>query len=166
MRHRITLMFCLVAALLLPNLSAITQEDKLNVVASYSILADVVQNIAGDHVAVTTLIPVGADPHTFQPSPRELTALTDADLIFVNGAGIEEALLDVIEGAAEDTPIVEISACVEIIPIGASGHMHEDDEHAHDDDDHADEHDDDHADEHDDEHAHDDDEHAHDDERF
>ena len=179
MRHRITLMFCLVAALLLPNLNAITQEDKHNVVASYSILADVVQNIAGDRVEVTTLIPVGADPHSFLPSPRELTALAEADLIFVNGAGIEEALLDVIEGAAEDTPIVEISACVEIIPIGASGHMHEDDEHAdehdddhahdHDEDDHADEHDtehdddhaDDHADDHDDEHAHeDDDDHA------
>ena len=169
MRHRITLLFCLLAALLLPNFSAITQEDKLQVVASYSILADVVQNIAGDRIELATLIPVGADPHTFQPSPRELTVLTEADLIFVNGAGIEEALLAVIESAADDTPIVEISACVEIIPIGASGHMHDEheDEHAHEDDEHADEHDDDHAhdeddDEHmdDDDHAHEDDEHA------
>ena len=116
--------------------------------------------------------------------------MTEADLIFVNGAGFKEALLGVIENAAEDTPIVEISACVEIIPIGASGHMHDDDEHAHDDedehahdddehahededehahehDDHADEddddhahEDDDHADEHDDDHAHEDDDHA------
>ena len=92
MRHRITLLFCLLAALLLPNFSAITQEDKLQVVASYSILADVVHNIAGDRIELATLIPVGADPHTFQPSPRELTVLTEADLIFVNGAGIEEAL--------------------------------------------------------------------------
>ncbi len=168
MRHRITLMFCLLAALVLPNISAITQEDKLNVVASYSILADVVHNIAGDHVELTTLIPAGADPHTFQPSPRELTALAEADVIFVNGGGIEEALLAVIDAAAEDTPIVEISACVEIIPIGASGHMHDDhddhDDHAHeDDDDHAHDEDDDHADDHDDDHAHDeDDDHAHD----
>ena len=137
MRQRISLIFCLLAALLLPNFSAITQEDKLKVVASYSILADVVHNIAGDRIELTTLIPVGADPHTFRPSPRDLTALAEADLIFVNGAGIEEALLDSIEGAAQDTPIVEISACVDIIPIGASGHMHEDDEHAHEDDDHA-----------------------------
>ena len=120
MRQRISLLFCLLAAMLLPNISAITQEDKLNVVASYSILADVIHNIAGDRVEVTTLIPVGADPHTFQPSPRELTALTEADLIFVNGGGIEEALLAVIASAADDTPIVEISACVEIIPIGAT----------------------------------------------
>ncbi len=166
MRHRITLMFCLLAALLLPNFSAITQEHKLQAVASYSILADVVHNIAGDRVELTTLIPAGADPHTFQPSPRELTPLSNVDVIFVNGAGIEEALLEVIEGAAGDTPIVEISACVAIIPIGASGHAHEDDDdHAHeDDDDHAHEDDDDHAHEDDDDHAHeDDDDHAHED---
>ncbi len=177
MQQRITLIFAILAALLLPNINAITQEDKLEVIASYSILADVVYNIAGDHIELTTLIPTGADPHSFQPSPRDLTPLAEADLVFVNGAGFEESLLEVIEGAAEDVPIVEISACVEIIPVGASGHMHEDDEHAdehghaHDDDDHADddedEHghdDDDHADDHDDEHAHDDDDHAHDDE--
>ena len=129
-------MFCLLAALLLPNISAITQEEKPKVVASYSILADVIHSIAGDRIELTTLIPFGAAPHTFQPSPRELTPLAEADVIFVNGAGIEEALLQVIEGAAEDSPIVEISACVRIIPIGASGHMHED-EHGHEDEDHA-----------------------------
>ena len=173
MRQRINLMFCLLAALLLPNINAITQEDKLEVIASYSILADVVANVAGDRIELTTLIPTGADPHGFQPSPRDLTPLSGADVIFVNGAGFEETLLGVIEGAAEDTPIVEISACVEIIPIGVSGHMHEDDhagehddEHAHEDDDHGHEDEDEHADEHDDEHGHDDDDHAdeHDDE--
>ena len=174
MQQRITLIFAILAALLLPNINAITQEDKLEVIASYSILADVVYNIAGDHIELTTLIPTGADPHGFQPSPRDLTPLSEADVIFVNGAGFEETLLGVIEGAAEDAPIVEISACVGIIPIGASGHMHDDhDEHGHDDehaDDHDDEHghgdDDDHAHEDEDEHAHDDDDHAddHDDE--
>ena len=168
MRHRLSLMVCLLAALLLPNINAVTQEDKLNVIASYSILADVVHNIGGDHIELTSLIPAGADPHTFQPSPRDMTPLAAADVIFVNGGGIEEVLLEVIEGAAGDVPIVEISACVPIIPIGASSQMHED-EHAHeDDDDHADEHedehahedDDDHADEHEDEHAHEDDDHA------
>ncbi len=172
MRPRITLIFALLVALLLPNINAVTQEDKLEVIASYSILADVVSNIAGDHIELTTLIPTGADPHGFQPSPRDLTPLSAADVIFVNGAGFEESLLEVIEGAAADVPIVEISSCVGIIPIGASGHMHEDEHgHEHEDDDHADEHevehghdhdDDDHADEHEDEHGHehDDDDHA------
>ena len=164
MRPRITLIFALLAALLLPNISAVTQEDKLEVIASYSILADVVTNIAGDHIELTTLIPTGADPHGFQPSPRDLTPLSEADVIFVNGAGFEETLLEVIAGAAADVPIVEISSCVGIIPIGASGHMHEDDEHMRDDDDHADEDDDDHGHDHDDDdHAdEDDDDHGHD----
>ncbi len=173
MRPRITLIFALLVALLLPNISAVTQEDKLEVIASYSILADVVSSIAGDHIELTTLIPTGADPHGFQPSPRDLTPLSAADVIFVNGAGFEESLLEVIEGAAADVPIVEISSCVGIIPIGASGRMHEDEHgHEHDDDDHADEHedehgheheDDDHADEHEDEHGHEheDDDHGH-----
>ncbi len=172
MRPRITLIFALLVALLLPNINAVTQEDKLEVIASYSILADVVSSIAGDHIELTTLIPTGADPHGFQPSPRDLTPLSEADVIFVNGAGFEESLLEVIEGAATDVPIVEISSCVGIIPIGASGHMHEDEHgHDHDDDDHADDHedehghdhdDDDHADEDDDDHGHDhdDDDHA------
>ncbi len=174
MRPRITLIFALLVALLLPNINAVTQEDKLEVIASYSILADVVSNIAGDHIELTTLIPTGADPHGFQPSPRDLTPLSAADVIFVNGAGFEESLLEVIEGAAADVPIVEISSCVGIIPIGASGHMHEDEHgHEHDDDDHADEHedehghehdDDDHADEHEDDHGHDHDEDDHADE--
>ncbi len=163
MRPRITLIFALLVALLLPNINAVTQEDKLEVIASYSILADVVHNIAGDHIELTTLIPTGADPHGFQPSPRDLTPLSEADVIFVNGAGFEESLLEVIEGAAADVPIVEISSCVGIIPIGASGRMHEDEHgHEHDDDDHADEHEDEHGHEHEDEHGHehDDDDHA------
>ena len=180
MRQRITLLFALLALLLLPTFSAITQEDKLRVITSHSILADVVHNIAGDRIELETLIPVGADPHSFTPSPSDLTSVAEADLVFVNGAGFEETLLEVIEGAAEAVPIVEASACVEIIAIGATGHMHddhEDDDHAdedehgheHDDDDHADEdehghehEDDDHADDHEDEHGHEheDDDHA------
>ena len=167
MRQRFTLLFALLALLLLPNFSALTQEDKLSVIASHSILADVVHNVAGDRIELATLIPIGADPHGFNPSPSDLTSVAEADLVFVNGAGFEETLLEVIHGVAEAVPIVEASACVEIIAVGATGQMHEDDDHAgdHEDDEHGDE-DDDHADEHDDEHGDDDDDHAdeHDDE--
>jgi len=170
MRQRITLLCALLALLLLPAFSALTQEDKLSVIASHSILADVVHNIAGDRIELETLIPVGADPHGFTPSPSDLTSVAEADLVFINGAGFEETLLEVIESAAEAVPIVEASSCVEIIAIGATGHMHEDDEHddeeedehEHEDDDHADEEDDEHGHEQeDDEHADEEDEHGH-----
>ncbi|MCY4538060.1 MAG: zinc ABC transporter substrate-binding protein [Chloroflexi bacterium] len=181
MRRKAVGILAIFLATLALSISTGAQGATLEVVASHSILADVLGNIAGDHVELTTLIPIGADPHGFNPSPSDLTSVAEADLVFVNGAGFEETLLEVIKGAAEDVPIVEVSACVEIIAIGATGHMHEDDKHAdehddedaHDDDEHADEHDDedthdddDHADEHDDEDAHDDDDHAdeHDDE--
>lgn len=82
-------------------------ESRLQIVASYSILADVITNVAGDAADVTSLIPVGADPHTFQPTPRDMAMLTDADVIFVNGAFFEEGLLEAIELAALDTPIIE-----------------------------------------------------------
>ena len=128
------------------------QEERLQVAASYTILADVVQNVAGDAADVTTLMPVNADPHTFEPTPRDLTVLADADVIFVNGALFEEGLLESIESAGENTNILEASTCVEMIAYGAGGHDHSDEEHAdedHSDEDHSDEEhsDEDHADE-------------------
>ena len=175
MRQRFTLLFALLALLLLPNFSALTQEDKLSVIASHSILADVVHNVAGDRIELATLIPIGADPHGFTPSPSDLTTVAEADLVFINGAGFEESLLDAIENAGESVNIVTVSACVEIRPFGAA--THEDAEHAQEveqaanehanEDDHEDDHDGDdgeHADDHDDESGHDDD-HADDDDR-
>ncbi|MDE2950994.1 MAG: zinc ABC transporter substrate-binding protein, partial [Chloroflexota bacterium] len=143
------------------------QGNMLNVVASQSILADVARQVAGDSAEVHSLIPVGFDPHAFTPSPSDLTAVAEADLVFIVGVGYEETLLDAIESAGEMVNIVVASACVQLIPAGASMHHDDHDDHADDhahehDDDHADDHDDDHADEHDDDHAdeHDDD-HAH-----
>lgn len=127
--------------------------DKLKVVASFSILADVVANVGLNQVEVTSLVPLGADPHSYEPSARDLRALADADVIFVAGANFEEALLEAIENAGGDVPIVEASACVPMRAFGAS-HDHADEhegEHA-DEDGHADEHEGEHADDHD--HAH------------
>ncbi len=174
MWHKIILLVLSCLWLQLGGLIGFAQAEPLKVIATHGILADVVGAVAGDRIELQTLIPVGADIHSFQPSPRDLTPLAEADVVFVNGAYFEESLLESVYGAAEGIPIVETSACIEIIPIGASGHHHDDDhadedEHGHDDD-HADEdehgHDDDHDDE--DEHGHDDDhddedEHGHDD---
>ncbi|MCY4071513.1 MAG: metal ABC transporter substrate-binding protein [Chloroflexi bacterium] len=132
----------------------------LNVVASQSILTDVARQVAGDRAEVRSLIPVGSDPHAFTPSPSDLTDVAEADLVFIVGTGYEESLLQAIENAGEMVNIVVASACVRVIPAGAS--MHHDDEHADEHDDHAHEEDDDHAHEEDDEHAHEeDDDHAH-----
>lgn len=182
MRSKVTFFLLIFVGLLLQSFTPLAQEDTLKVVASQSILADVARNVAGDHVEVSALMPVGADPHTFIPSPSDLAAVANADLVLLVGMGYEELLLDAIVNAGETVNMVVASACVEILPYGASvysedEHMHEhedehadehEDEHAHehDEDEHADEHEDEHADEHEDEHAdehadeHDEDEHA------
>lgn len=62
---------------------------KLDVVATFSILGDLVQNVGGDRVAVRTLVGPGGDAHTFEPSPADSVALSQASLVFENGLGFE-----------------------------------------------------------------------------
>lgn len=61
----------------------------LDVVASFSVLADVVSNVGGEHVRVRNLIPPGGDPHEFEPSPADAKALKEADVVFLSGLGLE-----------------------------------------------------------------------------
>ena len=66
-----------------------TAEGPLQVVASFSILGDLVKNVGGDAVEVTTLIGPGVDAHTYDPAPADLVVLSKADVIFENGLGFE-----------------------------------------------------------------------------
>jgi zinc/manganese transport system substrate-binding protein len=63
--------------------------DPVQVVASFSILGDLVKNVGGEAVEVTTLIGPGVDAHTYDPAPADLVLLTKADVIFENGIGFE-----------------------------------------------------------------------------
>lgn len=129
MRHRKLLMILLILTALLALLPAasVAQPEPLHIVASFSILADVVQNVVGDAAVVTTLIPVGGDPHAFTPSARDLAALAEADLVFISGAGFEAQLMEAIENAGVEMRIVTASACIPILPVGAA-HNHDDDD--------------------------------------
>jgi len=82
----------------------------LDVVASTTFLADITQNVAGDRFQVQSLIPVGTDPHAFEPTPSDLKKVAGADLVVVNGGGLEGTLLTTLENAVGDTPIVDASA--------------------------------------------------------
>ncbi|AGB77035.1 ABC-type metal ion transport system, periplasmic component/surface adhesin [Enterobacteriaceae bacterium strain FGI 57] len=61
----------------------------LNVVTSFSVLGDITQQVGGDAVKVTTLVGPDGDPHTFEPSPKESALLSKADVVVVNGLGLE-----------------------------------------------------------------------------
>lgn len=110
-------------------ISGVTQaQERLQVAASFSILADVARNVAGDVADVESIIPLGADPHTYSPTPGDIAKVADADVVFVNGVGFEEGLLEAIENAAPEVNLVVASSCIEILPIGATRHDHEEGE--------------------------------------
>ncbi|MEM8580459.1 MAG: zinc ABC transporter substrate-binding protein [Pseudomonadota bacterium] len=63
--------------------------DEMNVVASFSILGDMVEQVVGDHATVTTIVGPDADAHVYEPSVADAQAVAEADVIFVNGLGFE-----------------------------------------------------------------------------
>ena len=87
------------------------ETDRLRVVASTSILADVVENVGGEHAEVTPLIGAGVDPHTYEPSLHATRDIAYADAVFTNGLLLEpQSLTHTIDAtAAEDTPVVEVA---------------------------------------------------------
>ena len=106
-------------------------DDKLNVVATTTIVGDVVRQVGGDAIALTVLLPVGTDPHTFDPSPQDMAKVADAGVVFANGAGLEAFLDRLLENAGGDADVVHVSEGITFIETA----HHEDnaptDEHAH-----------------------------------
>ena len=113
--------------LVLPELSAAALDGtSLKVVATTSIIGDVVAQVGGDAIELTTLMGAGQDPHSYEPAARELTAVADADVIFVNGWDLEEALVDNIAEIGSGVPVVAISADIEPLRFDTNEHTHED----------------------------------------
>ncbi|MCX6099399.1 MAG: metal ABC transporter substrate-binding protein [Candidatus Bipolaricaulota bacterium] len=92
-RHVVLLGSTFLAALSLHVVSQIT------VLCTTTIVGDVVREIAGDDASVAVLMPVGADPHAFQASPRDAIAVEAADLVFLSGAGLEGSLAPLLQAA-------------------------------------------------------------------
>jgi ABC-type Zn uptake system ZnuABC Zn-binding protein ZnuA len=140
----------------------------LLVVATTSILGDVVANLVGEDGRVEVVMPPGADPHGFQPSASDAAMLREADLVVANGLQLEENLVSALEAAEEDgVRVFEVAEHLDPIEFDGDGpgHAHGDDDgHGHDEDDgHGHDEDDGHAHDEDDGHAHDEDDgHGHD----
>lgn len=92
----------------------ILDGNPLGVVATTSIVADVVANVGGDAIELNSIIPRMTDPHGYQLTPGDLRMLHDADVVFINGLGLEEALEQSLAQLPEDTPIVSLSEGIQL----------------------------------------------------
>lgn len=105
------------------------EARQLQVVTTFSILQDFVQQVGGREVAVHALVPLGADPHTWEPSPREAGLVAKADLLVANGAAFDDWLLPVMRSAAG--PHVSLILASEGLSL-LEAHTHHGHTHAHD----------------------------------
>ena len=85
------------------------QNQPLKVVATYSILGDVVQNIGGSSIDLTVLVGAGGDPHSYEPVPQDSVALGSADVLFENGLGFETWLDDLYSASGSTAQRVAVS---------------------------------------------------------
>jgi ABC-type Zn uptake system ZnuABC Zn-binding protein ZnuA len=101
------------------------------VATSIGILADFARQVGGDRVQVRTLLPPGADPHTFEPTPRDAEAIRSAAIVFLNGAGLEPRALETLvrNNKRGPTPLVTLADAVGSQLIQDPGAEGEDDEH-------------------------------------
>ena len=86
----------------------------LAVVVTTSIIGDVARQIGGDRVSVKVLLPIGSDPHAFEPRPQDVAALTDADVVLVNGLGLEATLQPLLGNARA---VVTVSDGITALPF-------------------------------------------------
>jgi zinc/manganese transport system substrate-binding protein len=118
------------------------QQQPLRVIASFSILGDMVKSVGGDAVAVTTLVGPNGDAHVYEPTPADAQAVASAQLVVVNGLGLEGWMTRLLQASGYGGPVVVASEGVtprtmaeedhEHAPAAGTAAAHEDHDHGHD----------------------------------
>ena len=124
-----------------------SDDGNISVVSSTSFIADVVHVVAGDAANLTLLLEPGQNPHAYQPTPNDMVAVTEADLILVNGYGLEEFLDDLLAGSDTSAEVIVVSEGIDLLEGEIHDHDDDHDGEDHDDDNDGEDHDDDHAEE-------------------
>jgi zinc/manganese transport system substrate-binding protein len=99
-------------------------EDRLKIVASFSILGDMLQQVVGEHADVTTIVGPDADAHVYQPSVADARAVADADVIFVNGLGFETWSKTLIAESGTDASVHVATQGVKIVKVDGETDPH------------------------------------------
>jgi zinc/manganese transport system substrate-binding protein len=103
-----------------------SDDGRVHLVVTTSILGDVVKNLVGDDARVDVLMPPGTDPHEFAASARQVVAMRDADLLVINGLGFEAGLTDAIQAAEDDgARVITAVEGTDALPLGAEPDRHD-----------------------------------------
>ncbi|MBR0745632.1 zinc ABC transporter substrate-binding protein [Bradyrhizobium japonicum] len=114
----------LLLCVLLLIASPLHAAERLNVVASFSILGDFVRNVGGDRVDVTTLVGPDSDVHVYTPAPSDAKRIADAKLVIVNGLGLEGWLPRLVQSAGSKAQVVTVSAGIAPLKLGSAADPH------------------------------------------
>ena len=120
MRRRLlsALLFAAPLAMILPAMTLPTMaQERLKAVTTFTILADMAQNVAGDAADVVSITKPGAEIHNYQPTPGDLVGAQDADLVLWNGLNLEQWFTQFLDNLP-DVPSVVLTEGIEPIGIG------------------------------------------------
>ena len=99
-------------------------QDRLNVVASFSITADFVRNVGGDRVEVTSLVGPNGDVHVYTPAPADARKIADAKLVVINGLGLEGWLPRLVQSSGSKAVIVAVTDNIAPLKSGSDADPH------------------------------------------
>ncbi|MBX2814391.1 MAG: zinc ABC transporter substrate-binding protein [Saprospiraceae bacterium] len=115
-------------ALLALTCSSLTAQEKPKVVATASMIADMVKHIGGDKIKLNCIVPIGGDPHIYEPTPGDAAMIAKSDIIFRNGLTFEGWLDELIGNSGTKAAVTTVTEG--IVPIGSDQYANAYDPHA------------------------------------
>jgi zinc/manganese transport system substrate-binding protein len=114
----------LICVVLAASAAPLHAQDRVNVVASFSILGDFVKNVGGDRVDVTTLVGPDGDVHVYTPAPADAKKIADAKLLIINGLGLEGWLPRLLQSSGSKAPIITATKGIAPLKVGSDADPH------------------------------------------
>jgi zinc/manganese transport system substrate-binding protein len=114
----------LVCVALVSSMMPARAQDRLSLVASFSILGDFAKNVGGDRVIVTTLVGPDGDVHVYTPAPADARKIADAKLLVINGLGLEGWLPRLLQASGSKAPILTATSGIAPLKLGSDADPH------------------------------------------
>jgi zinc/manganese transport system substrate-binding protein len=114
----------LICLLLTASIAPLRAQDRLDVVASFSILGDFARNVGGNSVNVTTLVGPDSDAHVYAPAPADAKKIADAQAVIVNGLGLEGWLPRLLQASGSKAPIIVATRGIAPLKSGSDADPH------------------------------------------